>query len=51
MKPVEQMTCEELEAKIVSWVQYYVPCHGDATNRALELLAELKSRRLAQGAG
>lgn len=50
MKLVEQMTCEEGEAALENFIHHNWITSFDY-RRALELKRELKSRRLAQGAG
>lgn len=51
MTPVEQMTCEELEAELDQLVRSGQCLYTSNYYRSLNLLAELKSRRLAQSAG
>ena len=50
MKPVEQMTCEELEQWLGWMVDEYVYI-DHAVQEFYDLLRELKARRLAQSAG
>lgn len=53
MTDVEQLTCEELEAELDHWirVQRFMPFGLNAYHRSMDVLKELKSRRLAQSAG
>ena len=50
MTPVDQMTCEELEETPEHLIAMNIGPY-DRVGRALDVLAELKSRRLAAGAG
>jgi len=47
--PVEQMTCEEMEFHIEYCLRLHLPSAGE--DRAVEIFNELKSSRLAAGAG
>jgi hypothetical protein len=51
MKPVAQMTCEEIEDALAFHIENTIEAEIRDMERAQRLLAELKARRLAAGAG